>query len=103
MRKPDEIALYAALRLEARARAVGNITTPRPVMFEDPAPASSALVFSTPLGAGWALPGIARALGIPEKRAWALLKKWSDRGWWNYGVSLRGGWFEPGAPESLSP
>ena len=33
-------------------------------------------------------------LGIPVKRAEYLLKKWSRRGWWNCGVSLRSGWLE---------
>lgn len=27
-----------------------------------------------------------------DKRTLYLLAKWSDRGWWEYGVSLRGGW-----------
>lgn len=40
-------------------------------------------------------------LGISGKRADYLLSKWTGRGWWGYGVSLRGGWFEPGAPKSL--
>lgn len=34
----------------------------------------------------------ARYLGIPEKRFERWLEKWLDRGWWDYGVSLRSGW-----------
>lgn len=30
---------------------------------------------------------------VPEKRLWYWLGKWSDRNWWDYGVSLRSGWF----------
>lgn len=30
--------------------------------------------------------------GYPEKRLWRLLEKWERKGWWEYGVSLRGGW-----------
>ena len=52
-------------------------------------------------------PGLGRveavtdALGIPLKRREYWLQKWSDKGWWNYGVSPRSGWFEPGAPDRL--
>lgn len=32
---------------------------------------------------------------IHHKRCWYLLKKWSSKGIYNYGVSLDLGWFEP--------
>jgi hypothetical protein len=32
------------------------------------------------------------SLGIHEKRALYLLRKWTGKSWWNWGVSLRGGW-----------
>lgn len=35
---------------------------------------------------------VALALGIPIKRAEYILKKWTDKDWWDYGVSLRTGW-----------
>lgn len=38
----------------------------------------------------------------PTKQARGWLEKWADKGWWNYGVALEGGWFEPGAPDSLT-
>jgi len=84
MRKPDEIALYAALR--ARSHTVGS----GPFAVRSP-------------GSIYAIKEEAARLGIPEKRAFALVSKWSGRNWWNYGVSLRGGWFEPGSPEALAP
>jgi hypothetical protein len=38
---------------------------------------------------------IAEQLGIPEKRAYFILDKWSGaRDIWNYGTNPRGGWFE---------
>lgn len=40
-------------------------------------------------------------LGIPEKRLYYLLDKWTGKGWWEWGMNQAGGWFEPGAPESL--
>lgn len=35
---------------------------------------------------------ISREIGIPHKRAKYLLSKWTDKGWYNYGVSLDLGW-----------
>lgn len=32
---------------------------------------------------------------IPHKRCWYLLAKWAEIGFYNYGVSLDLGWFEP--------
>jgi hypothetical protein len=37
---------------------------------------------------------IAAGIGIHPKRCQYLLEKWTSRGWWNYGVSARTGWFE---------
>lgn len=31
---------------------------------------------------------------IPHKRCWYYLKKWCDRGFYSYGVTLDLGWFE---------
>lgn len=31
---------------------------------------------------------------IPHKRCWYYLEKWSDLGFYNYGVTLDLGWFE---------
>lgn len=38
------------------------------------------------------------SLDINEKRALYLLDKWSDRGWYEWGVVIDGGWFTPEAP-----
>ncbi len=73
MRKPDEIALYAALR----NRGNGD---DRPLADE-----------------------VGARLGIHHRRVLALLEKWTSNGWWNYGVSARTGWFESEAPEELKP
>jgi hypothetical protein len=32
---------------------------------------------------------------MPEKRGLYLLQKWADKGWWEYGVTLRSGWLTP--------
>ena len=32
---------------------------------------------------------------IHYKRAWYLLEKWSQKGWYDYGVSLDLGWITP--------
>jgi hypothetical protein len=74
-RKLEEIALYAALR----ALAPGAYMNPGIEAIEDQA----------------------RRLGVPEKRAFCWVEKWCCKGWWDYGVSLRGGWFTPEAPPSL--
>jgi hypothetical protein len=42
-------------------------------------------------------------LGIQYNRLHGLLTKWANRGWWNYGVSLRCGWFEKSAADQLFP
>lgn len=36
---------------------------------------------------------LAEAIGMPLKRAYYILEKWSKRGEWGCGVSIRGGWF----------
>jgi hypothetical protein len=81
-KKPDEIALYAALRERARI-GVSPWAMPR-------CPGMEAVEAE-----------IAR-LGIHPKRAYGLIEKWTLRGWWEYGVSLRTGWFTREAPECLS-
>lgn len=79
MRKPDEVALYAALR--ARSTVVNEyVRSPGDIM---------------------ALEDEAKRLGIHEKRAFTLVGKWCDKGWWDYGVTLRSGWFTPTSPETL--
>ena len=35
---------------------------------------------------------IAYKMGMNHKRSWYLCKKWTDRGWYNYGVSVDLGW-----------
>ena len=35
------------------------------------------------------------SLQIPKKRLLYLLKKWEKKGFYNYGVSIDMGWFEP--------
>jgi len=39
---------------------------------------------------------------INHKRAWYLLEKWSDKGWYNWGVTLDLGWFEPEYEEVIT-
>jgi hypothetical protein len=34
-------------------------------------------------------------LEMEPKRGYYLLEKWEERGWWEYGVSVRAGWFTP--------
>jgi len=49
---------------------------------------------------------VGASLGIHPKRVDYLLQKWTDKGWWNYGVSARSGWLEPAgieAAEKLRP
>lgn len=79
MRKPDEIQFYAALRTLHKGPYKSQQTG---IPFADK---------------------VAEDLGIPEKRAYSLLNKWTDRDWWEYGVSMRSGWFTEDAPEVLVP
>ena len=77
MRKADEIAFYSEVR---RMRPTG------------------------PYQVGAELPDATAArLCMHQNRAYRLLEKWADKGWWEYGVSLRCGWFTPEAPEVLVP
>jgi len=71
MRKPDEIALYSALRRHGPALGTGVVAQE----------------------VEWS--------GMPEKRATGLLQKWVGRGWWAFGVSPWAGWFTDAAPEEL--
>ena len=82
MRKPDEIALYARLR---------ELRGPEPYAVSADSNGTKVPVW----------PDVAEPLGIPEKRCYYLLFKWSDKDWWNYGVNARWGWFTPNAPASL--
>ncbi len=38
---------------------------------------------------------IGEEVGLSAKRVDYLLEKWTQRGWWEYGVSARTGWFTP--------
>lgn len=38
----------------------------------------------------------------PPKRFYSLLAKWERKGWWEYGVSLRGGWLTPEGRKALA-
>lgn len=37
------------------------------------------------------------------KKGYYYLRKWDEKGWWDYGVSLRSGWFTPESPAALEP
>jgi hypothetical protein len=34
-------------------------------------------------------------LGMHTKRSHYLAGKWCDKGWWDFGTTLRSGWFSP--------
>lgn len=39
---------------------------------------------------------VAESVGMPYKRARYILRdKWTGRGWYDYGISWRGGWLTP--------
>jgi hypothetical protein len=78
MRKADEITFYAALH----------------DLHGGPYNANKYRVFADE---------VAVFLGLHPNRAHSLLLKWTHRGYWEYGVSPRGGWFTPEAPERLEP
>ena len=78
-KRPDEVELYSALRLAAR-QPDGNGSQP---------------------GMRKTLQ-LASEMGMPERRLYYLLDKWSGNGWWDWGMNQAGGWFEPEAPESLA-
>ena len=44
----------------------------------------------------------AEEYGIPHKRVMYLLYKWTDRGWWDYGVSVTSGWLTDEGKEEFS-
>ena len=44
-----------------------------------------------------------RHLGLNEKQAYSWMDKWSRKGWWDYGVTLRSGWFTAVSPMRLEP
>lgn len=69
--KPDEVALYAAIR------AIGR------------QPARSAIEAASV------------KLGVALKRTDYLLGKWDRKGWWDFGTSLWSGWFTDDAPAAL--
>lgn len=75
MRKPDEVALFNLLRPRGNYAVLGRTE----------------------------VYGAADRVGMNRKRLFGVLLKWSDRGWWNYGVNALCGWFEPEAPERLEP
>jgi hypothetical protein len=72
VKKPDEIAFWAALRGEGRHPNIDGWERAR------------ALV------------------NVGDKRAHYLAEKWSNAGWWESGVSLRSGWFTRTAPASIT-
>jgi len=74
MRKPDELALYAALRVTHSYPPDINRR-----------PANE----------------VAQEMGMHANRLHAILEKWDDNDWWDYGVSLRTGWLTEDAPAVL--
>lgn len=40
---------------------------------------------------------------IPHKRAWYFLEKWTDKGWYEYGVTLDLGWVTEKGMETNTP
>jgi hypothetical protein len=40
-------------------------------------------------------------VGVPEKMAYYWLEKWCGKDWWDYGISIGGGWFTSKAPEKM--
>jgi len=40
-------------------------------------------------------PSLYSAPEMNHKRRAYILRKWTERGWWEYGVSLRTGWLTP--------
>ena len=75
MKKADEIALYHYLR--TLGPFDGCMTVARPIR------------------------DLIAEHDISEKRALYLLNKWTDKGWYSYGVCLDLGWFTSDAPDEL--
>lgn len=44
---------------------------------------------------------VAERLGMEWGRAESILEKWTRRGWWEWGVSIRSGWLTDTAPQYL--
>lgn len=44
---------------------------------------------------------VAANIGMEWGRAQDILEEWTDRGWWDWGVSLRSGWLTETAPQFL--
>lgn len=38
-----------------------------------------------------------------SKQGWRTLEKWTDKGWYEYGVSVAAGWLTTEAPNDLPP
>ena len=74
-KRPDEIAFYQALRDRTRSGQSHTRTSMVKIYTE---------------------------LGMPEKRAFYLLMKWTGNNWWDYGMWAWGGWFTDQAPEALA-
>lgn len=68
--KEDERALLAALCGTVRPGGSHDVHTTDPLPYET-----------------------AERLGVHWKRAEGFYRKWTRKGWWNYGVSARTGWF----------
>lgn len=45
---------------------------------------------------------VAVGMGINVNRAMYLLEKWSNKGWWNSGISTRSGWMTELGKEAAS-
>lgn len=73
--KPDEMALRAAVLADRK---------------------------SQPHTSGTFLDELAQGLGIPDSRSYYIGSKWTDKGWWDYGVSLRSGWLTPKGIEAMA-
>jgi len=43
----------------------------------------------------------AEELSLEDEQHYNYMVKWTDRGWWEYGVSLRTGWFTPEGIEAI--
>lgn len=49
-----------------------------------------------------AMRGVEESWKGPQKRLWFILSKWADRGWVEYGTSIRGCWVTPEGVEPLA-
>lgn len=78
MKKPDEIRLYNTLREHSSRQVSWSHLMPEKLAHH-----------------------YFEIADIHPKRGYAMLDKWVTCGWWEYGVSLRAGWFTDKAPERL--